>query len=194
MISLLYFLSSLWTASQENGSPFANGGASMDLGLHHLHTQETGGRTDTWMARSASLGRPTQAHPARFGRPFAPVDSLDILHFAPPIASIWRHHPHVQYRGSSHMKFGLLRFNPLGCSFVRLQSSPPLGVISSCTWTREKDPSATHHANLTYAGADIELALYRIFLTLEKVSLLTFITRIFHTIFRIELLQHWHQT
>jgi hypothetical protein len=27
------------------------------------------------------------------------------------------------------MKFGLLRFNPRGCSFVTLRSLPPLGVI-----------------------------------------------------------------
>jgi hypothetical protein len=34
------------------------------------------------------------------------------------------------------MKFGLLRFNPRGCSFVTLRSLPPLGVISSCSRTR----------------------------------------------------------
>jgi hypothetical protein len=32
---------------------------------------------------------------------------------------------------------------------------------------REKDPSPTHHANHTYGGADIELVLYRIFLSLS---------------------------
>jgi hypothetical protein len=51
---------------------------------------------------------------------------------------------------------------------------------------REKDSSPTHHANHTYGGADIESALYRIFLSLnlEKEILLTFITRIFLIIFR----------
>jgi hypothetical protein len=34
------------------------------------------------------------------------------------------------------MKSGLLRFNPRGCSFVKLQSLPPLGVISSSSQTR----------------------------------------------------------
>jgi hypothetical protein len=34
------------------------------------------------------------------------------------------------------MKFGLLRFNPGGCSFVTLRSLAPLGVISSCSRTR----------------------------------------------------------
>jgi hypothetical protein len=32
---------------------------------------------------------------------------------------------------------------------------------------REKDPSPTHYANSTYGGANIELALYRIFLSLS---------------------------
>jgi hypothetical protein len=36
------------------------------------------------------------------------------------------------------MKFGLLRFNPRGCSFVTLRSSPPLEVISSSSWTRTR--------------------------------------------------------
>jgi hypothetical protein len=34
------------------------------------------------------------------------------------------------------MKFGLLRFNPRGCSFVTLPSLPPFGVISSSSQTR----------------------------------------------------------
>jgi hypothetical protein len=36
------------------------------------------------------------------------------------------------------MKFGLLRFNPRGCSFVILRSLPPLGVISSSSQTRTR--------------------------------------------------------
>jgi hypothetical protein len=36
------------------------------------------------------------------------------------------------------MKFGLLRFNPRGCSFVALRSSPPLEVISSSSWTQTR--------------------------------------------------------
>jgi hypothetical protein len=34
------------------------------------------------------------------------------------------------------MKFGLLHFNPRGCSFVTLRSLPPLGVILSSSQTR----------------------------------------------------------
>jgi hypothetical protein len=36
------------------------------------------------------------------------------------------------------MKFGLLRFYPRGCFSVTLQSSPPLEVISSSSWTRTR--------------------------------------------------------
>jgi hypothetical protein len=56
----------------------------------------------------------------------------------PPLAPFWRCHPRVQDGGSPCMKFGLLRFNPWGCSFVTLQSFPPLEVVSSSslTWTR----------------------------------------------------------
>jgi hypothetical protein len=36
------------------------------------------------------------------------------------------------------MKFGLLRFNPRGCSFVALRSLPPLEVISSSSRTRTR--------------------------------------------------------
>jgi hypothetical protein len=36
------------------------------------------------------------------------------------------------------MKFGLLRFNPRGCSFVTLRSLPPLQVISSSSQTRKR--------------------------------------------------------
>jgi hypothetical protein len=42
----LLSLSSLRTASQTNGSPLANGGASKYLGLKGLHAQEKGGQTD----------------------------------------------------------------------------------------------------------------------------------------------------
>jgi hypothetical protein len=42
-------------------------------------------RPPEW-ARPAGLGRPAQALPARFGRPFAPVGPQVIMHFAPPFA------------------------------------------------------------------------------------------------------------
>jgi hypothetical protein len=55
-----------------------------------------------------------------------------------PLAWFWRCHPRVQDGGSPCMKFGLLRFNPWGCSFATLWSSPPLDVISTGSWTRRR--------------------------------------------------------
>jgi hypothetical protein len=48
-VSLLSFLSCLWTTSQANGSLSVNGGAHTYLVLHHLHDQEMGDRTATGM-------------------------------------------------------------------------------------------------------------------------------------------------
>jgi hypothetical protein len=55
-----------------------------------------------------------------------------------PLARFWRCYPRIQDGGSPCMKFGLLRFNPRGCSFVTLRFSPPLEVISSGSWTRTR--------------------------------------------------------
>jgi hypothetical protein len=122
-----------------NGSLFANGGASRALGLKIIRVQGRGGRTDYW----SGPGRPSwddrpRHIPARFGRPFAPVGPHVIMYFAPPFASFWRCHPRAQDGGSPCMKFSLLRFNPRGCSFVTLWSSPPLEMISSSSWTRTR--------------------------------------------------------
>jgi hypothetical protein len=62
MISLLSFLSSLWTASRANGSLLANGSASTYLGLHHLHVKKWGAEPTRKWARPTVLVRPTQAH------------------------------------------------------------------------------------------------------------------------------------
>jgi hypothetical protein len=136
MISLLSFVSSLWTSSLANGSIYewrrphvlrvASSSRSRNEGPTSLRN---GPGQPAWADRT----RPIQG---RFGGPFAPVGPFDILHFAPSIASFLRCYPPVQDRGSSRMKSGLLHFNPQGCSFVTLWSLPPLGVISSCTWTR----------------------------------------------------------
>jgi hypothetical protein len=128
----------LWTTTWANGSLSlsANCGAHTYLGLHHLHGQEMGGRTAKGMGQ-AGLGWPTQVHPYAVRSPLRSRGSFS--HFAlfpPSITSFWQRHPRVQDRGSSRMKFGLLRFNPWGCSFVTLRCLLPLGVISSCTWTR----------------------------------------------------------
>jgi hypothetical protein len=92
-----------------------------------------GSRTDV----GSGPGQPAWADrprpiPARFGRPWV----LRWLCTLPlPFACFWRCHPRVQDGGSPCMKFGLLHFNPWGCSFVALRSLPPLEVISSSSWT-----------------------------------------------------------
>jgi hypothetical protein len=67
----------------------ANGGASTNIGLKVLRVQEKGGRTDP----RSGLGRPAWADwprpiPARFGRPFAPMDPHVFMHFAPSTCTI----------------------------------------------------------------------------------------------------------
>jgi hypothetical protein len=95
-----------------------------------------GGPNRPWeWAGPADRPRPI---PARLGRPFAPVGPRVIMPFAPPLAPFWRCHPHVQDGGSPCMNSSLLRFNPRGCSFVTLRSSPPLEVISSSSWTQTR--------------------------------------------------------
>jgi hypothetical protein len=137
-------LSSLWMASRCEWLSLSlcvcvNGGASRTLGLKILRVQGKGGRTDP----RCGPGQPAWADqprpiPARFGRPFAPVGPQVIMHFAPSMCIIWQCHPRVQDRGSLCMKSALLCFNPRGCSYVALQSSPPLEVISSSSWTRTR--------------------------------------------------------
>jgi hypothetical protein len=90
-----------------------------------------GGPNRRWKwARPAGLGWPAQAHlgPAR-----SPLrtrgSSSDYALCPPPLTWFWRCHPRVQDGGSPCMKFGLLHFNPRGCSFVALRSSPPSEVI-----------------------------------------------------------------
>jgi hypothetical protein len=102
-----------------------------------LHAQEMGGRTDVetgWAGRPGPTGlgpfRPGSVAPSRMWV------LLTLCTLPPPFAPFWRCHHYIQDGGSSRMKFGLLRFNPRGCSFVTIRSLPPLGVISSCSRTR----------------------------------------------------------
>jgi hypothetical protein len=101
------------------------------LGLKYLRMQRKGGpnRPLEW-ARPAGLGRLAQAHPDPVQSPLRSRGSSCIYALCPL-------HLH-QDGGSSCMKFGILRFNPRGCSFVTFRSLRPLGVIStsSQTWTR----------------------------------------------------------
>jgi hypothetical protein len=66
MISLLFSLSCLWTTSRVNGSLFATGGTSTYLGLHHLHAQETWGRSNVGIGQTGRPG-PTDAGPFQPG-------------------------------------------------------------------------------------------------------------------------------
>jgi hypothetical protein len=122
-----------------NGSLFREWRRLQGFRVEDLSGARKGGRTDPgtrpgWPGWADRL-RPI---PAQLGRPFAPVGSQVIMHFPPPLAPFWRCHPRVQDGGSPCTKFGLLRFNPRGCSFVALRSSPPLEVISSSSRTRTR--------------------------------------------------------
>jgi hypothetical protein len=133
-------LSSFWIASWcEWLSVLRMAGAS-GLRVEDPSGARKGGLNRPWdWARPAGSRRPAQAHlgPAR-----SPLrsrgSSCDYELCPPPLAPFWRCHPRVQDGGSPCMKFGHLRFNPRGCSFVTLQSLPPLEVISSSSWTRTR--------------------------------------------------------
>jgi hypothetical protein len=113
-----------------NGSLFCEWQCLQGLRVEDPSSARKGGRTDT---RSGS-GRPAWADrpkpiPARLGRPFAPVGPRVIMHFAPFTCTIlMMSSSRPIWRFSVH-ESSLLRFNPRGCSFVTLQSSPPLEVI-----------------------------------------------------------------
>jgi hypothetical protein len=76
---------------------------------------------------------PTGPGPSRPGSvaPSLPWVLMYLCPLPPPLAPFLWCHPCTQDGGSPCMKSGLLRFNHWGCSFVTLQSSPPLGVVSS---------------------------------------------------------------
>jgi hypothetical protein len=124
-----------------NGSLFCEWRRFQGLRVEDPSGARKGGLNRPWnWARPAGLGRPAQAHPglARLGHPFALVGPQVIMHFAPSTCTILAMSSRVQDGGSPCMKFGLLRFNPRGCSFVTLRSSPPLEVISSSSWTQTR--------------------------------------------------------
>jgi hypothetical protein len=86
-------------------------------------------------AEVGQAGRPgpTGPSPLRPGlvAPSLPWVLIYLCTFPPPLTLFCRCHPRVQDGDSLCMKFGLLRFNPRGCSYVALRSLPPLEVISS---------------------------------------------------------------
>jgi hypothetical protein len=105
----------------------ANDGASSNLGLKDLQVQEKGAEPTP---RVGQADRPRPIWPGSVA-PSLPWVLMDLCTLPHPLAPFWLCHPRVQDGGSPCMKSDLLRFNPRGCSFVTLQSLPPLGVISS---------------------------------------------------------------
>jgi hypothetical protein len=122
-----------------NGSLPTNGGASRALGLKILRVQGRGAEPTSRVGQAGRPG-PTGPGPLQPGSvaPSLPWVLMHLCSLPLPLAWFWRCHPLVQDGGSPCMNFGLLRFNPQGCSYVALRSLPPLEVISSSSWTRTR--------------------------------------------------------
>jgi hypothetical protein len=120
-----------------NGSLPRDGSASRLLGLKILRVQGKGAKPTTGVGWAGWPG-PTAPGPSQPGSvtPSFPWVLRWLCTLPPPLAWFWRCHPCVQDGGSLRMNFGLLRFNPWGCSSITLRSFPPLEVISSSSWTR----------------------------------------------------------
>jgi hypothetical protein len=108
--------------------------------LQGLRVEDPSGARKGGPNRPWKWARPTGPGPSRPGSVARSLlwVLMWLCTLPPPLAPFWRCHPRVQDGGSPCMKFGLLRFNPRGCSFVTLRSSPPLKVISSSSWTRTR--------------------------------------------------------
>jgi hypothetical protein len=116
---------------------FANGGASMNLGLKILWVQGKGGRTDPrsgpgWLAW-ANRHRPILA---RLGRPFAPVGLHAFMHFAPSTCTIltmsssrprWRFSLHevrsFMLQSSGMFLCNTSVFATIGSDFIKLMNT-----------------------------------------------------------------------
>jgi hypothetical protein len=123
-----------------NGSPPLRMAAPPGLhGWRSFGCKERGAEPTPGVGQ-AGRTRPTDPGPSRPGSvtPSLPWVLKWLCTLPLPFAWFWRCHPRVQYGGYPCMKFGLLRFNPRGCSFVALRSLPPLEVISSSSWTRTR--------------------------------------------------------
>jgi hypothetical protein len=119
--------------------PLSNGGASRVLGLKIFRVQGKRGRTGhrSGLGRLAWADRPGPTS-ARFGRPFAPVGTHVIMLFAPSTCMILTMSSSCpRWRFSSHEVRSFMLQSP-GVFLVALQSSPPLEVISSSSWTRTR--------------------------------------------------------
>jgi hypothetical protein len=122
-----------------NSSPFREWWRLQDFRVEDPSGARKGGWTNSGVDQAGRPG-PTGPGPPR---PGSVAHSLPwvLMHLCTlplPLAWFWWCHPRVQDGGSPCMKFGLLCFNPRGCSFVALRSSPPLEVISSSSWTRTR--------------------------------------------------------
>jgi hypothetical protein len=79
--------------------------------------RKTGPNRPPEWAEPAGLGRPAWAHLSPVRSPLlSRGSSWDYALCPPPLSWFWRCHPRVQDGGSLRMKFGLLHFNPRGCS------------------------------------------------------------------------------
>jgi hypothetical protein len=115
-----------------NGSPLCEWWHLQGFRLKILRVQGKGDRTDV----GSGPGRPAWADRprpilARLGRPFAPVGPQVIMHFAPftcTILTMSSSRPRWRFFVHEVRSFTL---QSQGCSFVAVQSSPPLEVISS---------------------------------------------------------------
>jgi hypothetical protein len=96
--------------------------------LQRLRVQDPSGARKRGAEPTSGVGQAGRLGPTSPG-PSRPARSPDraswvlrwLCTLPPPFSWFWRCHPHIQDRGSSCMKFGLLRINPRGCSFVALQ-------------------------------------------------------------------------
>jgi hypothetical protein len=133
-------LSSLWMASRCEWLFLMRMAAPPGTqGWRSFMCKERGAEPTLELGQAGRLG-PTGPGPPRPGSvaPSLPWVLMHLCTLPPPLAPFWRCHPRVQDGGCPCMKSGLLRFNPRGCSFVTLRSSPPLKVISSSSWTRTR--------------------------------------------------------
>jgi hypothetical protein len=132
------YLACGWPLSA-NGSLFREWRCLQGLRVEDPSGVRKGGSNQCWKwARPAGLGRPAQAHPARLGRPFAPVGPHAFMHFAPSTCTILTmSSSRPRWRFSVH-EVRSFTLQSSGMYLVTLRSSPPLEVISSSSWTRTR--------------------------------------------------------
>jgi hypothetical protein len=133
IISLLFFLSSLWMDSRANGSLSlslsfsANYGTFTYLGLHQLHTREMGGRTDIGMGQAGPVRSPLRTRGSSWHFALCPSNCI--------ILTMSSSHPRWRVFLHEVRSFTLQSSGIFLCNTSVL---PPFGVISSCSQTRTR--------------------------------------------------------